>query len=946
MRAQPGLFPALRTILTAVAWLFWIANGEGATGEAGQQPASPFSRCEPGAGRVWTYDQLMCLRQVGTEQHRSHDVRRRLLALGAGSAEHPWPTLVLAHATLDLLQREEAIALYERAADGFARAHEAEGEVIARQNLANQLRLRGDPDGAARHVQRAVASAEASGQQLTIARAAVIEAVHSLSTGGDIGRAHRVLVRADRLAGAGAPVGLRRTILFNLANANIYLGRLEEALDALDRHRALRGEDQSLQNAATVELNRLVAQTELASQTPSAALRDALIAEGETIIAFARGVRDPLVEAQTHKVVGDLLASSDAARAAAHLARCLALERTLGFPGLRTSCLWSLAQIEARRDPARAERVSQEALSLIGGDGDRLLLAYAWQARLRLLWRTLPTDAAIEQSLEALDAIERLRTGQEEPGGRAALFATWTRDYQWLTGQLLELQPARLTRAFEVGERLRARVLLEQLAYRDSSRPAEAGRHGAATAVSQRIADTQRRLLEPALASSERRPLLAQLQLLEWERQDLASGRFPALTADTISFASLDAVQRALGDGEAMIWFSIAPWTDLYGEFGGGSWALVVTRGSVTAERLAATADIHAQAAALAGLARDRSTDVDSWSRSARHLRRILFEQAIARLPPAITRLAVIADGPVHRVPVEALPLDDGTMLGERFDVSVAPSATVWLRLRSANTPQRSRGGLLVVADPDVAGGSPDGELQLTALPGARREARSIARLVGVGPKQLVEGASATERFVKDTPLGPFAIVHFAAHARADSAAPERSAVFLAAGDSREDGWLQPAEIAALDFTGSLVVLSACDSAEGALLSGEGPLSLARAFFAGGAGAVVATRWPLRDDDAVFVMERFYRALRSGQRADGALAVARREARESGLPPAAWAGITLLGDGQLSPLMPQGGLLPLNVDRRQASIAMAAAAIGFGCMVWRWRRRTARTPEP
>ena len=35
-------------------------------------------------------------------------------------------------------------------------------------------------------------------------------------------------------------------------------------------------------------------------------------------------------------------------------------------------------------------------------------LAYAWQARLRLVWRTLPEDIAIAQSHEALDAIERL----------------------------------------------------------------------------------------------------------------------------------------------------------------------------------------------------------------------------------------------------------------------------------------------------------------------------------------------------------------------------------------------------------------------------------------------------------------------------------------------------------------------------------------------------------
>src|SRR5262249_56370443 len=121
--------------------------------------------------------------------------------------------------------------------------------------------------------------------------------------------------------------------------------------------------------------------------------------------------------------------------------------------------------------------------------------------------------------------------------------------------------------------------------------------------------------------------------------------------------------------------------------------------------------------------------------------------------------------------------------------------------------------------------------------------------------------------------------------AGADSTFPKRSAVFLAPGDDHEDGWLQPDEIAALDFRGRVIVLSACDSADGSLVGGEGPLSLARAFFSGGARAVIATRWPLEDNDAAFVMERWYRALRTGQSAAAALRQARRARREPRPPP-------------------------------------------------------------
>jgi hypothetical protein len=82
-------------------------------------------------------------------------------------------------------------------------------------------------------------------------------------------------------------------------------------------------------------------------------------------------------------------------------------------------------------------------------------------------------------------------------------------------------------------------------------------------------------------------------------------------------------------------------------------------------------------------------------------------------------------------------------------------------------------------------------------------------------------------------------------------------------------------------------------------------LSLARAFFAGGAGGVLATRWPLRDDDAAFVMARFYRALGAGHGLAASLRRARRDAIEAGLPAAAWAGVALLGDGSRNPIRPR-----------------------------------------
>jgi CHAT domain-containing protein len=228
--------------------------------------------------------------------------------------------------------------------------------------------------------------------------------------------------------------------------------------------------------------------------------------------------------------------------------------------------------------------------------------------------------------------------------------------------------------------------------------------------------------------------------------------------------------------------------------------------------------------------------------------------------------------------------------------------------------------------------------VRLPRLPWARREAAAIARTLRLDAGDVHEGGAASERLLKQTPLDRFAVLHLAAHARADEAFPDRSAVFLAPGDAAEDGWLQPAEIAALDLRGRLVVLSACDSATGFVLSGEGPLSLARAFFAAGADAVVATRWPLRDDDAAFVMDRFYRALRSGADAAAALHHARQDAIDRGLPAAAWAGLALLGDGRRPPIVAAEAAAASATEITERARVLTVGLVMISLLILRVRR--------
>ena len=216
---------------------------------------------------------------------------------------------------------------------------------------------------------------------------------------------------------------------------------------------------------------------------------------------------------------------------------------------------------------------------------------------------------------------------------------------------------------------------------------------------------------------------------------------------------------------------------------------------------------------------------------------------------------------------------------------------------------------MLTLADPLLAGGveteAPSRDatllqgLRLGRLPHAREESRAIERHVG-GVEALI-GESASEKALKSRDLGAYDILHFAAHAVADEAHPERSAVLLAPGDAVEDGLLQVREIEALDLDGRIVVLSACHTAAGVVLSGEGVLSLARAFFEAGAHAVVGSRWPLRDADAAALFDTFYRHLGQGVSLSQALKATQDEARAAGRPASAWAGLVLLGNGDLRP---------------------------------------------
>jgi CHAT domain-containing protein len=370
--------------------------------------------------------------------------------------------------------------------------------------------------------------------------------------------------------------------------------------------------------------------------------------------------------------------------------------------------------------------------------------------------------------------------------------------------------------------------------------------------------------------------------------------------ADEVRSPRIAEVQAALAPHEALLSFQVwRPEPTMEAPFReGSSWLTVITRSRVDAYQLPNADMLEPQVRAWTGLLERRDgSDRGPGGR----LYTELLRPALERLPSGIDRLVVIPDGPLHRLPFDALSGGPGEpYLAEQFSVSLAPSAALWLRFRGA--PRLPPGRILVLADPSdpSARRAVRRDGVLGALVHARREAEVALAAFPAGG-ELRTGLPASESFLKSADLRGVSLLHFATHAVTDARDPERAAVMLAPGSPSEDGRLEPGEIHRLDLTGKTVVLAGCETSAGPVFRGEGVMSLARAFFGARATSVVGTLERARDDEAGQFFSAFYGALRGGASVGDAVTAAKRERIRAGSPPAAWADVVLLGDAEARP---------------------------------------------
>ncbi|MFQ5700990.1 MAG: CHAT domain-containing protein [Acidobacteriota bacterium] len=569
-----------------------------------------------------------------------------------------------------------------------------------------------------------------------------------------------------------------------------------------------------------------------------------------------------------------------------------------------------LARTAARDDPRRARALYEEALAVArrGGAGR--------------VWRSLEGLARLDRREGNLDraqagyreAVERLEGFRDHrPGLRRR--GDLMRRNQDLYHEWIDLLVQRhLSRpgggddvtVFHVSERSRARALLERImtAHLDRSRALWPELTRRESMLKERIAGLQEQLQQvpPDSADSSRIQDALTSAEVELDELDVALRRGEPQSAPVSKpgAVGLEEAQALLDPATAIISYVLTSERTL---------AMVVTTRGFHLEVLPAAPRIfQAQVPNYLELLRRGA----GWEAVARRLHGELMAPLLAHLGDGIRHLIIVPDGPLHALLFDTL-LGAGADGRERplledVGVSYAPSVTILAELMREDPPA-GIASILLFADPALSDETPkdvarmrylyaDQGLHLSLVPGSRREARFVSRYAGPGGR-ILQGPQASEERLKGLRLRGFTLLHFATHGLLSETDPMGSALVLApGGDHFQDGFLQAREIARLDLDADLVVLSACRSARGALLPGEGVQGLAQAFLHAGARSVIGTLWNVDDRETAAFVEEFYYRLAAGDGKAEALRNAKL-ARRAALPaagPLHWAAFVLLGE--------------------------------------------------
>lgn len=552
---------------------------------------------------------------------------------------------------------------------------------------------------------------------------------------------------------------------------------------------------------------------------------------------------------------------------------------------------------------------------------------------------------------EALTIDEELRTKVGSQQSRASFFASVQELREFYIDLLMRLHKAdpsqQLDRAaFNASETGRARSLLELLnesttEIHHSVDPELLNRRRVLAAAIAEKAEAQARLLRGQHTDEQATAAKEEIAALTTEYDQVearirnTSPQYAALIQPVP--LKLEETQKQVLDAETLLLeYSL-------GEQKSFLWA--VTPDSVKTYELPNRATIEPLARRVYELltARNRSVANETLEQRRRRLESVDTEYAKAAsglsqmiLGPAAAelknkRLLIVSDGVLQFIPFAGLP-DPTTAQHLMIDheVVTAPSTAVVALLRQETTNRKpATKTLAVFADPVFSNDDPRvraaslghatrdektsvsdavrsasemGLGELRRLRFSRQEADEITRFANNDLKLEAVDFRATRELATSSELGQYRIVHFATHGLINNTHPELSGVVLSLVDEKggpQNGFLRLYDLYNLKLSADLVVLSACQTALGKDVRGEGLIGLTRGFMYAGAPRVVATLWQIDDRATAEFMKRFYEGM-FVQKLRAAAALRAAQASMSRDPrwhqPHYWAAFTLQGE--------------------------------------------------
>lgn len=521
----------------------------------------------------------------------------------------------------------------------------------------------------------------------------------------------------------------------------------------------------------------------------------------------------------------------------------------------------------------------------------------------------------------ALDLIEELRLDS----GRAELsmaFLATKQDYFNLAIEIAmnraeESREGLISLAYSLSERSRARGLLDALPRATGEQSADPDLEAEESRLSDQINAVERRRMSPSLTEENKEKLAQSLRALITEfrkiREEIRRSRGEKYRAPE-PLALREVQEKVLDEETLLLQYDLGP---------NKSFLWAISDETVDSFVLPAQDEIESaayDAYKMLSQSRRRAGRVPTRMATER-LGHLLLEPVQHLLDKP--RLLIVAEGTLQYIPFGALPHPvNGEPLLVSQEVVYAPSASIVASIRStiAERP-KAENNLAVLADPVFSRDDPrvtrravdqkfvvptfvrrllrDGSFG--RLKYTREEAESILALVPPVTLSAFD-FEATKDLLVEGALNNYRILHFATHGLANSHHPELSGIVLSLVDEKgkpRDGILRAHEIYRLDLNADLVMLSACQTALGAQVRGEGLVGMTHAFLRAGAARVAVSLWDVDDQATAELVRRLYHGLWvQGLSPSAALREAQLSIRSepSWSAPYFWAGFVLQGE--------------------------------------------------